>query len=109
MKNYAKYLTRKWMYNTTMARSISREPISKIPISDEKKEHMLKVADRCDRCGAQAFVMIKGSTGDLLFCGHHYDKIMNNPDAYIKMMAFMLEVTDERERLVENRSQGKDY
>jgi hypothetical protein len=53
--------------------------------------------------------MVKGSTGELLFCGHHYDKIMNNPDAYIKMMGFMLEITDERDRLIENRSQGKDY
>ena len=53
--------------------------------------------------------MVKGSTGDLLFCGHHYDKIMNNPDAYTKMMAFMLEVVDERDRLVENRAQGQSY
>lgn len=32
----------------------------------------LTAADRCDRCGAQAYVqvvMIAG--GDLLFCGHH--------------------------------------
>jgi hypothetical protein len=27
--------------------------------------------DRCDRCGAQAFVRVVLSTGDLLFCGHH--------------------------------------
>ena len=74
--------------------------------SVQEKEYVLKVADRCDRCGAQAFVMVKGSTGDLLFCGHHYDKIMNNPDAYTKMMAFMLEVVDERDRLIENRLVG---
>jgi hypothetical protein len=71
-----------------------------------EKEWLLKVTDRCDRCHAQAYVMVKGSTGDLLFCGHHYDKIMNNPDAYTKMMAFMLEVVDERERLVENKLIG---
>ena len=74
-----------------------------------EKEWQLRVVDRCDKCGAQAYVMVKGSTGDLLFCGHHYDKIMNNPDAYTKMMAFMLEVVDERDRLVENRAQGKSY
>lgn len=88
-----------------MARSISRKPVSETPVSEEEK-HMLKVADRCDRCGAQAFVMVKGFTGDLLFCGHHYDKIMNNPDAYTKMMAFMLEVIDERDKLIENRLVG---
>lgn len=74
--------------------------------STPEKEWQLKVIDRCDKCGAQAYVMVKGSTGDLMFCGHHYDKIMNDPDAYTKMMAFMLEVVDERERLVENKLIG---
>jgi hypothetical protein len=74
--------------------------------SVEQKEYILRAIDRCDKCGAQAYVQIKGSTGDLLFCGHHYDKIMNDPDAYTKMMAFMLEVVDERERLNENRAIG---
>jgi len=73
---------------------------------EEVKEHVLKVSDRCDQCGAQAFVLVKGSTGDLMFCGHHYEKIMNNPDSYIKMMAFMLEVVDERSKLIENRLEG---
>ena len=27
--------------------------------------------DRCDRCGAQAFVRVLLANGDLLFCGHH--------------------------------------
>jgi hypothetical protein len=72
----------------------------------QTKEYILKAIDRCDSCGAQAYVQVKGSTGDLLFCGHHYDKIMNNPDAYTKMMAFMLEVVDERDRLNENRLIG---
>lgn len=74
--------------------------------SVQPKKYTLKAIDRCDSCGAQAYVQVKGSTGDLLFCGHHYDKIMNNPDAYTKMMAFMLEVVDERDRLNENRLIG---
>lgn len=74
-----------------------------------QQEWILNANDRCDSCSAQAYVMIKGSTGDLLFCGHHYDKIMNNPDAYTKMMAFMLEITDERDRLIENRAKGDSY
>ena len=72
----------------------------------KQKEWFLKITDRCDRCSAQAYVMIKGAAGDLLFCGHHYDKIMNDPNAYKKMMSFMLEVIDERERLVENKLVG---
>jgi hypothetical protein len=73
---------------------------------ETKKEYVLKAIDRCDSCGAQAYVQVKGSTGDLMFCGHHYEKIMNNPDAYTKMMAFMLEVVDERDRLIENKLIG---
>lgn len=95
------------MYNNIMARPIIKEHPSVQSIQPE--EWKLNANDRCDRCSAQAYVMVKGATGDLLFCGHHYDKIMNNPDAYTKMMGFMLEVLDERERLVENRAQGKDY
>ena len=30
----------------------------------------LTAADRCDRCGAQAFVRVVLTSGDLLFCGH---------------------------------------
>ncbi|GAA2759698.1 DUF7455 domain-containing protein [Actinopolymorpha singaporensis] len=32
----------------------------------------LSAADRCDRCGAQAYVRVSlASGGELLFCGHH--------------------------------------
>jgi hypothetical protein len=31
----------------------------------------LAVADRCDRCGAQAFVRAVFANGELTFCGHH--------------------------------------
>jgi hypothetical protein len=68
------------------------------------KEWTLNANDRCDVCSAQAYVRPTGSTGDLLFCAHHYNKIMDNPDGYIKMMAFANEVVDERERLIVNRS-----
>ena len=39
----------------------------------------LRLADRCDRCGAQAFVVTEhdlpdGRSVELLFCGHHYAK-----------------------------------
>lgn len=81
-------------------------PIIKEKEQEQSKEWLLKVIDRCDRCGAQAYVMVKGSTGDLMFCGHHYEKIVSDPNAYVKMMAFMLEVVDERERLVENKLMG---
>lgn len=31
----------------------------------------LTALDRCDRCGAQAFVRAVLTSGDLLFCAHH--------------------------------------
>ena len=33
----------------------------------------LTTLDRCDRCGAQAYVrvVLESSGGELLFCGHH--------------------------------------
>ncbi len=33
--------------------------------------HQLTAADRCDACGAQAYVRVELVTGELLFCGHH--------------------------------------
>ncbi|ACZ31008.1 hypothetical protein Xcel_1989 [Xylanimonas cellulosilytica DSM 15894] len=31
----------------------------------------LTAIDRCDRCGAQAYVRVVLPVGELLFCGHH--------------------------------------
>jgi uncharacterized membrane protein len=73
------------------------------------KEWVLAVIDRCDSCAAQALVKITGLTGDLMFCGHHYNKIIDNQEGYAKMMSFMLTIIDEREKLVENKAKGKDY
>jgi hypothetical protein len=73
------------------------------------KEWVLSAVDRCDSCAAEAFVRVTGLTGDLMFCGHHYNKIMDNQEGYAKMMSFMLSIIDEREKLVEDKAKGKDY
>jgi hypothetical protein len=65
----------------------------------EDQVWLLDATDRCDRCQAQAYVKVIGEVGDLLFCGHHYNKVMDNTEGYKKMMAFMVEVIDERKRL----------
>jgi hypothetical protein len=31
----------------------------------------LTAADRCDECGAQAYIRVTLAAGELLFCGHH--------------------------------------
>jgi hypothetical protein len=74
--------------------------------TEAAKDYILTAHDRCDKCDAQAYVMVKGVSGELMFCGHHYNKIMNDPAGYEKMMAFAFEVTDERDRLIENKLIG---
>lgn len=72
----------------------------------EQKERLLTLNDRCDAraCGAAALAKVTGVTGELLFCGHHYNKIVNDPVGYDKMMAFAFEIIDERHFLEgENR------
>jgi len=80
-------------------------------IADEviEKEWTLGPIDRCDSCAAEALVKVSGISGELLFCGHHYNKIMDNPEGYKKMMSFMLTLIDERDKLIENKAKGKDY
>jgi hypothetical protein len=66
------------------------------------KEWVLNALDRCDKCDAQALVKIKGNIGELTFCGHHYEKIVNNPLSHKKMIEFMVEIIDERNKLLKN-------
>ena len=75
----------------------------------EVKEWTLSPLDRCDTCSAEALVQVTGLSGDLMFCGHHYNKIMDNAEGYKKMMSFALTVVDERDKLIENKAKGKDY
>ena len=63
------------------------------------QEWELSPIDRCDRCNAEALVKVSGISGELLFCGHHYNKIMDNTEGYKKMMAFAITVIDERKKL----------
>jgi hypothetical protein len=71
-----------------------------------EKEWQLLLSDRCDQCNAQAFVKVIGVSGELFFCSHHYNKIMDSATGYESMTKFAYEVVDERERLVENRLIG---
>ena len=74
-----------------------------------KKEWILKATDRCDSCAAEALVQITGLSGDLMYCGHHYNKIMDNPEGYNKMISFALTVVDERDKLIQNKLKDEDY
>jgi hypothetical protein len=79
-----------------------------IETQEEVKDWALNATDRCDSCAAEALVQVNGLNGILMFCGHHYNKIMATPDGYKGMMSFMISIIDEREKLVENKAKGKE-
>lgn len=55
----------------------------------------LDVLDRCDRCGAQAYVRVTlGASGELLFCGHH---ARQHED---KLRELSADIHDETDRLL---------
>jgi hypothetical protein len=57
----------------------------------------LTAADRCDRCGAQAYVRVLLASGELLFCSHHARR-------HAEVLADVaVHVQDETERLQESR------
>jgi hypothetical protein len=80
-------------------------------IKDEtvKSEWILKATDRCDSCAAEALVQVTGIEGILMFCGHHYNSIMNKPDSYKKMMSFAITILDERDKLIENKAKEEPH
>lgn len=79
------------------------------PTIVEADQYQLSPKDRCDSCGAEALVQVTGLNGDLMFCGHHYNKIMDNATGYKNMMKFAITIRDERDKLIENRAKGDSY
>ncbi len=54
----------------------------------------LSAADRCDRCGAQAYVRVTLASGfDLLFCAHHGKEHAD------KLKQVALTIHDETQRI----------
>ena len=88
------------MYNNTMSSIVQEHP------SVVSKKYILNASDRCDKCQAQALIRVKGLSGELTFCSHHYEKIMNSSESHNKMMAFLVEILDEREKLAVNKPIG---
>ncbi len=54
----------------------------------------LTASDRCDRCGAQAYVrVVLAGGGDLLFCAHHAKRYEDG------LRKVAIDVIDETDRL----------
>ncbi|MCL3862186.1 hypothetical protein [Actinotalea sp. K2] len=60
----------------------------------------LTAADRCDRCGAQAYVRVVLANGELLFCAHH---ARAHAPAFTDVATL---VQDETDRLLEEHGAG---
>ena len=53
----------------------------------------LTAADRCDSCGARAYVRVVLEFGELLFCGHHGRKLLPS------LEPVAVEIQDETDRI----------
>ena len=62
--------------------------------SHDPAHYELSVADRCDSCGAQAYVRVTLASGDLYFCGHHATRFRE------KLAGTAIAWHDESERLL---------
>ncbi len=63
----------------------------------------LTAADRCDRCGAQAYVrVLLNSGGELLFCAHH----MRKHDDSLRKIAS--DIQDETDKLTKSEKNAEE-
>lgn len=60
-------------------------------------EPQLTAADRCDSCGAQAYIRVVVNSGELLFCAHHGKKYQE------KLSAIAHSWHDESSRLLNDQ------
>ncbi|MGN6744155.1 MAG: DUF7455 domain-containing protein [Amnibacterium sp.] len=44
------------------------------PLDSLESQFSLTALDRCDSCGAQAYIRVQLDSGELLFCAHHGKK-----------------------------------
>jgi hypothetical protein len=65
---------------------------------DSLAGHQLTAADRCDSCGAQAYIRVTMASGELYFCAHHGAKFKE------KLSVSALAWLDETSRLQDQRA-----
>lgn len=58
-------------------------------------EHRLTAADRCDSCGAQAYIAAEVNGSELLFCAHHGRE-------HLPALKDLADIEDETARLDES-------
>jgi bisphosphoglycerate-independent phosphoglycerate mutase (AlkP superfamily) len=52
---------------------MSQEATAEVDLNEQTGEvrESLTALDRCDVCGAQAYIRVELASGDLVFCSHH--------------------------------------
>ncbi|MEY3908337.1 MAG: hypothetical protein RLZZ90_244 [Actinomycetota bacterium] len=63
-------------------------------VNESSAESTLNANDRCDICGAQAYIRVTLSTGELIFCSHHGN------EQRAKLEPIALSWHDETEKLL---------
>ncbi len=70
--------------------------------TENELDYSLSALDRCDSCGAQAYIRVTLASGDLLFCAHHGAKFKE------KLLPTALHWQDETARLLETSASVVD-
>lgn len=79
----------------------------------EVPEKSMSAQERCDRCGAQAYVEVALENGTLLFCAHHAREHWDQgPKGGLMAVPYAM-IADHRPHLArlegETRTQGASY
>jgi len=78
-----------------MARTVEKQ---------EQKEWFPSAKDRCDAdCPAQAMILLRGVSGELYFCHHHYQSFMSKELSKERLSSFAFEIQDYSYILEQNK------
>jgi hypothetical protein len=66
------------------------------PLDSLESQFSLTALDRCDSCGAQAYIRVELDSGELLFCAHHGKKYQE------KLATVASDWHDESDRLLQD-------
>jgi hypothetical protein len=50
---------------------MNQEATTEVESTESEARESLTALDRCDVCGAQAYIRVELASGDLIFCSHH--------------------------------------
>jgi hypothetical protein len=50
---------------------MNQEATTEVESTELEARESLTALDRCDVCGAQAYIRVELASGDLIFCSHH--------------------------------------